>query len=220
MSLLACKRIFTVAIVLTIVFFNTYCSYAQDRSREKKRTAAAPSAATPAVPQPETSYQLPAGWHKSGTVPAKYIMGVVKGAGQKGANAATIKSIGQVKGTGTLMQSFDPGKYLGKKVKLTGYIRSENVAEWAGLWLRIDDSATKKSLAFDNMVNRPIRGTTNWTKCEIVLDVPQTAGNISYGALLHGSGQIWFNNLVFDVVRPVPVAEARLKEPTNLNFEK
>ncbi len=70
------------------------------------------------------------------------------------------------------------------------------------------------------MVNRPIRGTTNWTKCEIIMDVPENAGNISYGALLHGSGQIWFDNLVFETVKPAPVIEARLKEPTNLNFEK
>ncbi len=42
------------------------------------------------------------------------------------------------------MQSFDPAKYQGKKVKLVGYVKSENITEWAGLWLRIDDSTTRK----------------------------------------------------------------------------
>jgi len=216
MSLLAYKRILTIAIVFTSVFSTIHSTYAQGKTPEAKRVAiTTAAAATPSDP-----YPMPTGWHKSGTQPTKYLMGVVKGAGQKGTNAATIKSIGKVKGTGTLMQSFDPAKYQGKKVKLTGYVRSENVTEWSGLWLRIDDSTTKKSLAFDNMVNRPIKGTTPWTKCEIVLDVPENAGNISYGALLHGSGQIWFDNLTFEVVKPAPVVEARLKEPTNLNFEK
>jgi hypothetical protein len=209
MSVLYIKRSLAVAAITAVTFLYSTQMHAQAKIPVAKTTAAA---------APE-EYAMPSGWHKSGVEKSKYLMGIAKGAGQKGTNAATIKSIGKVKGQGTLMQSFDPEKYLGEKVKLTGYIRSEQVVEWAGLWLRIDDS-TKKSLVFDNMVNRPVKGTTAWTKCEIMVDVPENAANISYGALLHGSGQIWFDKLEFEIVKPAPTVEARLKEPTNLNFEK
>ncbi len=209
MKVMSIKRSLIIAAITAGAFLCSEALHAQDKTSETKATLTTGS----------DEYPLPKGWHKSGTAPSKFMMGIVKGAGQKGTNAATIKSIGAIKGTGTLMQSFDPEKYLGKKIKLTGYIRSEHVVEWSGLWMRIDDS-TKKSVAFDNMVSRPVKGTTGWTKCEIVLEVPQNAANISYGALLHGAGQIWFDNLTFDIVKPAPVIEARLKEPTNLNFEK
>lgn len=208
MGALFMKRSLIITAITTGIFLYVMPLHAQEKTTDTK-------ASTPETEQ----YPLPKGWHKSGTAPSKFVMGMVKGAGQKGTNAATIKSLGNVKGTGTLMQSFDPQKYLGKKVRLIGYIRSEHVAEWAGLWMRIDDS-TKKSLAFDDMINRPIKGTTEWTRCEIVMEVPQNAANISYGALLHGAGQIWFDNLSFEIVKPAPQVEARLKEPTNLDFEK
>jgi hypothetical protein len=37
------------------------------------------------------------------------------------------------------------------------------VGDTAGLWMRIDQVNSDKPLAFDNMYNRPIIGTTVWT---------------------------------------------------------
>jgi hypothetical protein len=51
------------------------------------------------------SFDLPAGWFAAGSKPKSYEMGIDKGAGQDGKNAATIKSIEKmIKGFGTLMQ--------------------------------------------------------------------------------------------------------------------
>jgi len=55
-------------------------------------------------------------------------------------------------------------------------------------------------LAFDNMDRRPIKGTTDWIKYEIVLFVPAEATSISYGVLLDRTGQIWFKDIMFEVV--------------------
>jgi hypothetical protein len=53
-------------------------------------------------------------------------MGVDKGAGQDGKNAATIKSIEKsIKGFGTLMQNCLPGKYAGKRVRMSGFMKSK-----------------------------------------------------------------------------------------------
>ena len=169
------------------------------------------------------SYNLPEGWVKAGSVPERYDMGTDPGAGQKGGNAATIKSIGIPNGFGTLMQTIAADNYKGKRIRLTGYIKTKDVMTSAGLWFRVDGKDGGQPLAFDNMQNRPIAGNTDWVKCRIVLDVPKNAAVIAYGALLTGAGQIWFDNLKFDVVGSnVPTTDKTEvpKAPTNLNFRK
>ncbi len=175
------------------------------------------------------SFDTPTGWFNAGSKPKSYEMGIDKGAGQDGKNAATIKSIDKkIEGFGTLMQQSKPDKYLGKRIKMTGFVKSENVTTWAGLWFRVDQAGSQQSLSFDNMGDRPIKGTTGWTKYEIVLDVPSNASLIAYGALLDGTGQIWFDNITIEIVDDnVPTTgsqngkkSATQNEPTNLDFEK
>ena len=173
------------------------------------------------------SFDLPAGWFKAGDQPKSYEMGTDKGAGKEGKNAATIKSIDKtIKGFGTLMQECLPGKYLGRRVRMSGLMKSKDVVDRAGFWFRVDQPNPNQSLSFDNMQDRAIRGTTDWKKYEIVLDVPAKASNLAYGALLSGTGQIWFSNLKFEVVdNSVPTTDLvnnnmPLSEPTNLDFEK
>jgi len=175
------------------------------------------------------SFDLPSGWFYAGSKPLSYEMGIDKGAGQSGKNAATIKSKDlKIDGFGTLMQQCRPDKYLGKRVRMTGYVKSENVTSWAGLWLRVDQSGSQQALSFDNMENRPIKGTTGWKKCEIVLNVPTNASLIAFGALLSGTGQIWFDNITFEIVdNSVQTTDnknikdpATQSVPTNLDFEK
>jgi len=178
------------------------------------------------------SFDLPKGWFVAGSDPKSYDMGIDKGAGQDGKNAATIKSTAKkIKGFGTLMQECLPDNYLGKRVRMTGMVKTKDVSKWAGLWFRVDEKGTNNALGFDNMKDgkkdRSIKGTTDWTKYEIVLDVPLNASNLAYGALLVGTGQIWFDNIKFEVVdNTVPTTGKDNddmmpnKEPVNLEFEE
>ena len=167
------------------------------------------------------SFNLPEGWLVAGSKPDFYEMGIAPGQGRDGKNAATIKSI--VKKTtdfGTLMQNFSPKDYLGKKIKLSAYAKSENIIGWAGFWMRVDQKNVQEPLSFDNMFNRHIKGTTEWTKYEIVLDVPETASNIAYGCLLNGTGQIWFDDFSFEIVGDAAkVTHTMLLKPINTGFE-
>ncbi len=177
------------------------------------------------------SFDLPTGWFKAGSNPKSYDMGIDKGVGQDGKNAATIKSIDEhIDGFGTLMQSCLADHYLGKRVRMSGLLKSKDVVEWAGFWLRIDQKGSQQSLGFDNMhdgkEDRSMTGTNDWTKCEIVLDVPLNASSFGYGALLSGTGQIWFDNIKFEVVdSSVPTTGKETDsmisntEPVNLDFE-
>jgi hypothetical protein len=50
------------------------------------------------------------------------------------------------------------------------------------------------------MSTRPIKGTTGWTKYQIVLDVPESSIDIAFGTLLDGEGEIWCDTFSFEVV--------------------
>jgi hypothetical protein len=176
-----------------------------------------------------SAFDLPYGWFKAGSKPNSYKMGIEKGSGQDGKNAATIKSVEKkIEGFGTLMQQSKPDKYLGKRIKMTGFLRTEKVSGWAGLWLRIDQNGSKNPSSIDNMKDRKITGTTAWKKYEIVLDVPDNASTIAYGALIDGTGQIWCDDISFEIVDEgisltgtLIGAELKMQsEPSNLDFEK
>ena len=81
-------------------------------------------------------------------------------------------------------------------------------------------------VAFDNMQSRAIKGTQPWKQCDIVLDVPEDATGISFGVLLWGSGEVWMNDVSFEVVgKDVPLTSPATPQgqtlpthPTNLKF--
>lgn len=85
-----------------------------------------------------------------------------------------------------------PNNYVGKSIRLSGYIKTENVTDgYAGLWMRIDPQQ-----AFDNMGNKGVKGTTDWKQYEIVLPLtPRETQNIAVGGLLAGKGKMWLDGL-------------------------
>lgn len=125
------------------------------------------------------------------------------------------------------MQNSSAEKYLNKRVRFSGYVKSKNVVESAGLWMRIDGKDNPaEPLAFDNMNNRPIKGNTECKKYNVVLDVPSNSNLINIGILLAGTGEIWISNLKFEIVyKSVPttdlVSRSLMQDgPVNLDFKK
>ncbi len=174
-------------------------------------------------------FNTPKGWITAGSHPEGYEIGLDKGAGMDGKNAATIKSKEtNIDGFVTLMQQCQPGKFSGKRVRMTGMIKAENVIKSAGLWMRIDQKGSQQPLSFDNMGDRPINGSVAWKKYDIVLDIPEHASLVAFGALLSGTGQIWMDDFRFEIVgQDIPVTgsinaspKASLGDPENLDFEE
>lgn len=163
------------------------------------------------------------GWFLTGNKPNSYSIGLDKTVYKTGGSSAFLQSKDEkIEGFGTLMQTSSAEEYLGKRIKMTAFIKSDNVSDWAGMWLRVDSKETRKSLSFDNMQERPIKGSNDWTKCEIILDVPNESGTLNYGVLLSGTGKVWFDNITFEVVDKVNTELTREnlvnKKPTNLDF--
>lgn len=150
--------------------------------------------------QEKGNYKNILDWTYWQPVSPNYERSVEKNPEFKEENILTIKSIkNKINGFGTIMKTIKPDLYLGKTVKMSGYLKCENIKSWAGLWMRVDyyDVAV---LAFDNMRKNPIKGTKDWAKYEIVLHVPADATSISYGVLLDKTGQVWFKDIVLELV--------------------
>jgi beta-lactamase regulating signal transducer with metallopeptidase domain len=167
----------------------------------------------------------PSGWLLAGDKPANYQTGIDKAVIENGQPSAYLRSAVPVTGGfGTLMQSINAADYAGKRVRIRAWVKSQDVAEWAGVWMRVDKDKTMA--AFDNMQNRAIKGTQPWTAYDVVLDVPADATGISFGVLLAGAGEVWINDVSFEVVgKDVPVtspapaqAPALPSHPVNLKF--
>ncbi|GAA4772267.1 MULTISPECIES: helix-turn-helix domain-containing protein [Flavobacterium] len=173
----------------------------------------------------ETQAQTIDGWIKRGDKPKSYEIGLDKTVSPMGKKCAYIKSIdSEIKGFGNLMQVCQAKLYLGKRIKMTGYIKTVNVKNWAGMWLRVDgvnDKGETTMLGFDNMYKRGLKGNTDWTKCEIVLNVPNESKTLNFGVLLDGTGIVYFDRLSFEVVKDIEETSISglPDKPTNIDFE-
>ena len=170
--------------------------------------------------------KYPSGWFASGSSPGDYEVRLDRTEHHSGEASGSITCRSdKPTGFGTLMQVFRADKYHGKRLRLTAYVKTRDVETWAGIWMRVDDSDGAVA-AFDNMQDRPLRGTLDWEQYEIVLDVPDKAQNISFGVLLAGKGTAWADDFDFEVVdKKTPVTDLKQRiqemplEPGNLDFE-
>jgi hypothetical protein len=162
------------------------------------------------------------GWHKAGSHPADYDMGNDTTTAFTGNSSGYIRSNkADPQGFGTYMQTIDGVDYRGKRMQLTAYVKSDRVVNWAGVWMRVD-AGSAPATAFDNMQDRPIKGSQGWSQYRIVLDVGNNATAIAFGILLSGPGAVWIDDVALDPVSTdVPVTDMILKtkSPRNLDFE-
>ena len=171
---------------------------------------------------PQATTQTPPSWFVAGSVRTAYVAGVdpnvTMGDGPSGYLKSTKRKID---GFGTLMQQVAPDRYTGR-IRVSCYLKTLAVSAWAGLWVRVDKPRGGTPMAFDNMEDRAIKGTTDWTECVVVLDVDRSASNIAFGVLLSGTGTVWIDRLKFEAVdNSVPVTKPsgnQVAQPQNLDF--
>ncbi len=139
-------------------------------------------------------------------------------------SARVSSKVAEPRREGTLMQVIRADKYRGKRIRLSGFVQAKEVATAAGMWMRTEREF-EKPLTMDNMGNRPVKGTSGWVACTIVLDVPQEAERIFFGVYLTGKGTMWADDLKFEIVdASVPVTDmmksrkSQPLEPVNLDF--
>ena len=82
-----------------------------------------------------------------------------------------------------------PVDFSGRRVELRGYLRTEKVSGYAGLWMREDGESP--SLEFANMADRDLQGTTDWAEYSISLPVNPDAKTLFFGVVVAGTGKAW-----------------------------
>ena len=163
------------------------------------------------------------GWQRRGSRPDDYNMTLDRTVAHSGSASALIEAQPGARGFGTLMQELSSITMRGKRIRLSAFVKTEDV-EWAALWMRVD-GPEDISTGFDNMSERPIKGTKDWHKCEIVLDVDKTSLAIAFGILLASRGRAWVDDFNFEQVgSEVPTTDMlsgtpMLPKPWNLDFE-
>ena len=164
-------------------------------------------------PSQDTAFaQHPYDWHKAGNNTKEYEVGegqLSHPGTSRWSSALYVKSITpSPAGFGTLIQRIDADDYAGERLRMTAYVKTEDVqGDGVGLWMRVDGKK-QSNLSFYNMCDKPITGTTDWKRYEIILDVPKKSEAIFYGLLLHGTGQAWLQDVKFEIAdRKTPISK-------------
>ncbi|MGK6352246.1 S41 family peptidase [Parapedobacter sp. DT-150] len=178
-------------------------------------------------PDPKASFNLdfenaangmPIGWSGYGGGEG-YTLSLDSGQARSGKYAAVIEFAGE-KAEFRAWQLIIPGSYPGRKITLSGYMKTEHVEGFAGLWMRIDPQ-----VAFNNMQQEGIAGTTDWTRYEFTLDMdPEKTERIVLGGLLAGKGKVWIDGLVLtidgkDISTLKPLEERKLPAQLDTAFD-
>jgi hypothetical protein len=104
-----------------------------------------------------------------------------------------------------------PMDFAGTRIEWRGFLRSEDVSDYLGLWMRQDGDTP--GLAFDNMQQRQVKGTHDWTEYSITLPLHRDAKQLYFGVLVGGTGKVWADDLRL-LVDGKPVWEApRVERP-------
>lgn len=192
---------------------------------------------------------IPSGWepfYPGGPdgLPGGCDVGIDRRLKRAGIDNMTVKCQGRIGRFGGLTQGFSAASYRGKRVRLSGALMAEDIEDVlaprnardhqglpardamgvGGLWLRVGSAAPTLPLVVDNMRERGLRGTMEWTTLESVVDVPEDAVEIRIGFWMQGRGQLWVTNLKFEEVGySVPVtasgAPAQAAGPSNLELD-
>lgn len=87
-----------------------------------------------------------------------------------------------------------PPDWLGKTVRLGGYLRTEG-ADGGGALLIQTRAAGGSPLTYDHMnAGRPT-GTQDWKRYSVEVKIPKEAKGLMVGAMLDGNGALWVDDL-------------------------
>jgi len=164
-----------------------------------------------ALPPPAASTSPVREWGLTGPNAVAYEISIDSEVRHGGRQSAVIRCIPEACDSfGTIGQTIRAGTFRGKRIRLSAWVRSLHAGR-ANLWLRVDgftaafskaQTGNRPVLDFDNMEDRVMTGTHDWTLQEIVLDVPHSAALIYAGLILDGGGQAWLDDVALEPVDP------------------
>lgn len=103
---------------------------------------------------------------------------------------------------GTIMQVVDGAPLAGKTVRLSAWIRTEDVPETGrgGAALVLTAMRGSSILAHEFMKRDRLRGTNDWKRVSIELALPARTTRLEVGATLEGAGTAWVDDFELEIV--------------------
>lgn len=101
----------------------------------------------------------------------------------------------------TIYEVSNSSALFGKHISVTGWLKTKAVQGWAGVFVIIVNKDGRR-YQYDDMSDRPIRGTTDWQQIEIVTDLPDEPCVVYFGPDLYGPGELWGDDFQINVAPP------------------
>jgi len=81
----------------------------------------------------------------------------------------------------------------GRTLRVSGFLKTDSVAGFAGLWLRLE--GTLDNIAWDKMRDVGLTGTNDWAGYSVELPLDRDVRSISFGVHVNGAGTVWADDL-------------------------
>jgi C-terminal processing protease CtpA/Prc len=133
---------------------------------------------------------VPAGWKASPSSTVFTDRSVVHGGQWSARIERTADSPAAVSG----FEAVIPIDFLGTTIELSGFLRTRDVKDFAGLLMR-EDGAVVKNLVLSDMRSQQVNGTSDWMEYTIRLPLRPEARELAIGAVLSGTGTVWVDDL-------------------------
>lgn len=158
---------------------------------------------------------LPKGWHKFGRHKDFYTVGYEPCPERPSEMALFVENKSQAVGEvslpedsyASITQTCLANQFVGQAVAFSSDIRCNDIKGSASIWTRVDDK-NGVTVAFTDLANAKIghdvKKKTEWTRREVVLEVPVTGSTIHFGFYLSGVGKAWASRLSFDLTDEAP----------------
>lgn len=104
--------------------------------------------------------------------------------------------------SGSAITLMAPVTFSGEFLTLRGFLKTEGVTEFAGLWIRVDGNSGNP-VGYDNMRSQGLRGSTDWKEYSIRIPLASNGTYVYFGVLTEG-GTTWADDLELSIDgRPV-----------------
>ena len=158
---------------------------------------------------PASSARPKAGGPSSTRDPLSYTFTLDTTKPRSGERSLRVENIGP-EPFGSIFQKIGAAPYRGKTVRFAAWIRTEDAKGnrfGAGAGLNLHAMRGGYPIAHGSMRKDAVRGTTDWTRYELTLKVPNDAEHIEVGLNLYGPGIAWLDDAALDVMA-TPASDA------------
>ena len=171
--------------------------------RKRKKLSSSPQNLDFTKGTHKTRYGLwPLHWERWGWRPIDYQVGLSRKVHRKGGVSAYIrlKKGLSSRGFAQLLQFISAKQYRGKRLRLTGYIKTNpKNSKWFKLIL--GSAAGRRTLKYSRVPANSPADSKGWYKIQITQDIPKSATRLTIGCGLKGTGPIYCDAFKIEVIK-------------------